>query len=232
MPTVTLNSEQKVVVPRGVKQALAAAGINGAADVAQVSDGDRQPALLLVCDEEIVLVSKSGAQRWPLAQIETVGRSQILVQDGEEIPVSGWWYAGQGRAFRAKLRARIGQAPDETDVPPVAPPLVVQGPVDAGGLAGVVGVLGGIGTLALVASLFSWTAHVERESIIGTSLFVSALIGLPLLICSIKLASRDSKWRGLGVAGVVLGIAGTLVLAGAILLLIAISNCDGNCIGG
>ena len=205
MPKLQLNNEQTLWVPRRLGGALWVAGIERASAAARVLGSDRKPAVLLICEEELVLVGNpSGAQRWPVAQIAEVRPDSILMQNGEWAPVFGWPYEDQARQFRALLRQRIGQAPDQADAPPAAP-------LDADRLARIVGVLAALVILSLVVSLVSFFGHLHRGWFISSCLVLVSLIALPLLVCSAQLARTRSRWQDFGVAGVVVGILAALV---------------------
>jgi hypothetical protein len=217
MPTFQLTNAQKLVVSRKLLGALRAARVEHASSAAQVSGGDREPAVTLICDDELVLVTANGATRWPLGEIARVDRESILTEAGGALPISGWWYAAQAREFRAEVRSRIGQ-PEDADVAPATQAIPSRPPVDAVRLARVVGVLSGIVILAAVVSLVSFYGHVYRGWVIGSCLVLVSLIALPLLIYSVGLARTNSKWGDLGVAGVVFGLLASLVpLAGIVL---------------
>ena len=229
MAKVKLNNDQSLVVPRKLATALSAARVEHADRAAQISDGDRQPALILIRDDELVLVSAKAAQRWPIAELARVGGTSILTEADSELPISGWWYAVQAQQFRAALRERIGQPPDEPHVP-IAP--VAAAAVDAGRLTRKVAILLGIVLLAIVASVVAWFGNVSRERVITPSVLAIFALALPLTTSSVRLVKTDSRWSGIGVAGAMVGGAALLLLAYAIFRVLSFDGCDGNCIGG
>src|SRR5438034_185265 len=62
----------------------------------------------------------------------------------------------------------------------------------------------------------------NKTGVIWISAAVVSLLGIPLFCLGIKLTVAKSRWTWLGVAGILLGLAGTLVLVFAVLAAIAL----------
>ena len=222
---------QALQIPGSLRRQVEGASLATASHIAQIGDSGLRPAVIAINDGEVVLVTRRDTRRWKAADLDRVEGHQIVPREGAPVVIGSWRDPERRTAFLRAVRELLGQ-PEPAPVALELPPEENKAPVDTDGLAKVVGVLGGIVTVAALASSVSWLGHVEREGVIGLSALVVALLGLPLLICSSKLAGAASRWRPLGIAGVVLGGLGSLLLAFGIYLLIVLSNCDGNCIGG
>jgi hypothetical protein len=223
-------ADQRLNVPKALKEAYNAVDIPYATGVAQVSGDDREPALVLFVGDDLVLVSPRGEQRWPIGEIERVDGVQIFTRAGVAVGISGWWYPGQAQRFRTALRDRIGQpipleGTDSLPPPPSAPP-----PRSRDGLAKVVGFMSAVVVGAAIVAVLGLEGLGDKAGTVLIPAAVAALLSLPLLICGIKLAASGTpRQAGLGIAGALLGIAGGLVLAYGIVIAVALSNCSGEC---
>jgi hypothetical protein len=71
-------------------------------------------------------------------------------------------------------------------------------------------IIGGLGLASTSALVFNDPGH---ASMLVVFVAATAVLGLPLLIAGIKLARRDSPWRGLGVFGAAIAAATASPLA-------------------
>ena len=101
---------------------------------------------------------------------------------------------------------------------------VVRPSVSADARAKVVGSLSAIVLTAGIASLLSLCGLGNKAGIIWISAAVVSLLGIPLFCLGVKLAGAKSRWTWLGVAGILLGLAGMLILVFAVLAAIALRN--------
>jgi hypothetical protein len=109
-------------VSRALRRALDADSITYAEGAADVFGMNREPALVLIVDSDVVLVAPSGTRRWETSELDRVEGEDILTRWGIPLPISGWNDPDESEAFRAAVRALLGQPEGTAAVSGVAAP--------------------------------------------------------------------------------------------------------------
>jgi hypothetical protein len=214
MPTVTLTDEP-LQIPRALNRVLAEAHIASVSHAAKVFDGDAAPALLLIAGGELTVVTRQGVQRWLAAELERVDDHRIVPVHGDPVPIRAWYQASRRAPFLHAVRDLLGQPQ-----PPPAPMPVSTHPerVSVRRPATIVAILSAIvaaPALATVAS--SLFGRGLGSAFLAASVVLAAVAAIPLLVYSLRLAARESRWWPLALLGVIVGGVGVAVLALALL---------------
>jgi hypothetical protein len=219
VPGVRLNNKLKLHVSPPLKRSLDNAGIRQAATVAQVSDLRGDPALALIVEGDLVLVSGRGALRWKPHELERLEQGKIIAGTGAPVPIGAWWFAAERDAFLRTVGTLLAQ-PDVEESLPVS---ATSGPpaLGIGRLVTIIALL--LGVIAVLGA----AALIGRGDWIWIFVLVTILSAAPLSVASIKLYGRPSQWQWLGIVGIALGSVATLAFVLFVLALVAFSAACG-----
>lgn len=226
MGNLLLTDGRELPVSEALARELAAASIESAAQIAQVTDTDLSPALLLITDGDVAYVTRQGTQRWTACELKRIEANDVVPVAGPTVTIGSWGAVTERaeflRATAALLHSRPAAVPAVQPGAPDAEP--EREPAAGRSRSGALGlVCGAFGVIIGGLGLASTTGYVFNDPGHGKALiaFVAAtgILGVPALVVGIRLARRDSPWRDLGVfAAAIAGLA-LFALAPALLAL-------------
>jgi hypothetical protein len=90
MSILRFGDGRDIEIPELLGRQLEAAAVDSVSAAAQIVDDELSPALLLIADGELLLVTRNGTQRWKPSEIRRIEATDIVPVTGDLVTFAAW----------------------------------------------------------------------------------------------------------------------------------------------